>query len=121
MSKRSDELTAKIARSLNDLTAALASGEPIAEKFTCRRVVLDLVPIPYSPQAVKDTRKILRVSQSVFAMFLGVKPSTVQKWEQGRQPVNVMASRFMDEIRRDPDHWRERLRQCMRVKEAGKC
>ena len=121
MTKRSREITGKIVRSLSELAGALATGEPIGDQFTCRRVVLDLDPIPYDPATVKGTRRLLRVSQAVFAMFLGVKVSTVQKWEQGKQPPSDMASRFMDEIQRNPEYWRDRLRESIRIKAGNKC
>jgi putative transcriptional regulator len=121
MTKRSKEITGKIVSSLSELADALANGEPIAEKFTCRRVVVDLEPIPYDAATVKATRQLLHVSQAVFAMFLGVKVSTVQGWEQGKQSPNEMASRFMDEIQRDPEYWRSRLRQSIKVKTAKRC
>jgi putative transcriptional regulator len=121
MSKRSKEIAIKIVQSLSELTVALENGAPIGEKFTCRRVMLDLVPIPYNPATVKATRRLLHVSQAVFAMFLGVKVSTVQGWEQGKQPPGDMASRFMDEIQRNPEYWRGRLRDSIRIKEAKSC
>jgi putative transcriptional regulator len=121
MKKRSNEITGKIVQSLSELASALATGESIGHKFTCRRITLDLEPIPYNPLTVKATRQLLRVSQAVFAMFLGVKISTVQGWEQGKQAPSDMACRFMDEIQRDPDHWRQRLRNLIKIKTAKSC
>ena len=121
MTKRSKEITTKIVQSLSELTDALANGSPIGEKFTCRRVMLDLVPIPYNPATVKATRRLLRVSQAVFALFLGVKVSTVQGWEQGKQPPGDMACRFMDEIQCNPEYWRDRLRDSIRIKTTRSC
>lgn len=118
MINRSKHITSKIVRGFNELADALAKGEKISEKFTCRKVVLDLRPVPYNPQAVKATRKLLRASQVVFAQFLGVKPSTVRSWEQGRQLPSDMACRFMDEIQHNPEYYRKRLRESVRVKEG---
>jgi DNA-binding transcriptional regulator YiaG len=116
MTKKPSQVAKKIARGFEALSAALAANDPIAEKFTCRKVTLDLQLIPYPPNMVAATRKLLRVSQPVFAQFLGVKPSTVKSWEQGRQTPPDIACRFMDEIQRNPEYWRERLRSSIIVK-----
>ena len=95
----------------------LRKDAPIREKYTCRRVVIDLRPTTYTPEQVKATRNLLGVSQAVFAQFLGVSKKTVAAWEQGRLP-NEMACRFMDEIQHNPEYWRERLRTSVRSKTA---
>jgi putative transcriptional regulator len=109
----------KIIEGLKEFTEALENNESIAEKFTCRKVTLNLFPVPYSPKAVKSTRKLLMVSQGIFAQFLGVSPKTVCAWEQGRTTVGDMACRFMDEIRRNPEYWRNRVRESIKIKEGG--
>lgn len=106
---------------LKGFTEALENKEVISEKFTCRKVVLTLEPTPYKPDLVKRTRNVLGASQAIFAQFLGVSTSTVQAWEQGENTPNVMACRFMDEIRVAPDYWRERLRNLVVPKESGAC
>ena len=111
-------LANKMMKGLRDSASALQKGEKITEKFTCRKVTLDLHPIPYNPKQVKATRRLLHCSQAVFAQFLGVKVSAVQSWEQGRQTPSDMACRFMDEIQRDAPYWRKRLRQAVRVKQS---
>lgn len=99
----------EIIRRLREFTKALRSGK--VERFTCRKIRLNLKPTEYSPKLVKQTRKILNVSQALFARFLGVSPKTVRAWEQGFSTPHDMACRFLDEIRRDPEHWRKRLLQ----------
>lgn len=106
----------RIKKRLEEFTEALESGETIQNKFTCRKVEFRLKPRPYDPEAVKKTRKLLRASQKVFAMFLGTSVKTIQAWEQGTGTANKMACRFMDEIRRNPDYWRGRLSDCLVVK-----
>ena len=44
----------RIIEGLREFTEALERNEPIAERFTCRTVVLDLLPMPYDPKAVKS-------------------------------------------------------------------
>lgn len=62
---------------------------------------------------VKRSRRLLRVSQALFAQFIGVSPSSVRSWEQGANRVPGMACRFMDEVNRHPAHWRRRLHESM--------
>jgi len=56
---------------------------------------------------------------AIIAKFIGVKVSAVQKWEQDRQEPNAMACRFMDEIQRNPEYWRGRLKESVRLKETS--
>jgi putative transcriptional regulator len=100
----------RIKERLEKFTDALESGESIEDKFTCRKVEFRLEPQPYDPSMIKQTRKLLRASQGIFAIFLGTSVKTIQAWEQGTSAPNKMACRFMDQIRRDPDYWRETLR-----------
>lgn len=115
MSKRAKIIADQITKGLDDLAKSLARGDKVSEVFTCRKVILDLRPVPYPPEMVKSTRRLLRVSQGLFAQFLGVDVSAVQKWEQGIQSPCDMACRFMDEIQRDPDYWRKRLGESIQV------
>lgn len=55
--------------------------------LTVRKVKLDLKPRAFNATEVKAIRNKLRVSQRVFADFLGVSVSTVQDWEQGASVV----------------------------------
>lgn len=109
----------RILKGLREFTEALENNDEITEKLTRRTVVLNLKPTRHTAKTVKSTRKLLEASQSVFAQFLGVKVSTLQKWEQGRQQPEAIAGRFLDEIRRNPEYWRGRLRESLSVKVAG--
>ena len=104
-------VASRIGSRLKELTEALQSGAKISDHFTCRKVVLDLRPTPYDPKRVKETRRLLRASQAVFAQFLGVSIQTVRAWEQGENTPRDVACRFMDEIRHNPAYWLERLTQ----------
>ena len=39
----------------------------------------------FAPQDIRETRRKLGVSQSQFALLIGVSVSTLQNWEQGRR------------------------------------
>src|SRR5258708_15170637 len=94
----------RIVGALASFVEALENGEKTSEKFTCRKMVLDLRPVRHDPASVKAIRNQLNVSQAVFAQLLGLKPSTVQSWEQGRQTPGEMACRFLHEISDDPEY-----------------
>ncbi len=116
--KKMNAVERDLIEGLEGFVTALKSGDTIAGKFTCRRVVLDLEPRAYTPARVKGTRKLLRASQALFAQFLGVSAKTVRAWEGGKAPSEI-ARRFMDEIDRNPDYWRARLRAAARLKESN--
>ena len=75
--------------------------------------MLDLEPPAYGPEQVKQTRELLNASQALFAKFLGISASTVRAWEHGTNVPSAMACRFLDEIRRNPQHWIQRLKSAM--------
>lgn len=102
-----------IVRRLQALNETLRDGKSVTERFTCRRVILKLDPQEYDPQMVKKARRILGLSQALFAQFLGYSASTVRAWEQGANSVPLPACRVMDEIRLCPDYWKKRLRDSM--------
>jgi putative transcriptional regulator len=114
--KKPIEVEKEIIKRLEEFTDVLKSGQAISDKFTCRKVELELKPQPYSPALVKQTRKLLNASQAVFALFLGVSVKTVRAWEQGNNSPSDIACRFMDEIRANPQYMLERLRGVLKVK-----
>ena len=96
--------------------AALKSERPFLDQFTSRTVVLDLAHTRYDAKTARQTRNLLGASQAVFASFLGVCVATVRCWEQGLNRPSTIASRFLDEIRHNPDYWRGRLRDLAKRK-----
>lgn len=111
----------KVLSRLKAFSGDLESKEAISKKYNCRKVKLDLKPANYSPELVKATRQILEASQSIFAKFLGVSVGTVQSWERGENSPQPMACRFMDEIRHDPNRWKERLKELVIPKVTTPC
>ena len=92
----SKSLGEKIRKRLGAFAAALENRESISERFTCRTIKLQLEPQSYGPQQVKGTRKLLGVSQAIFAQFLGVSVKSVSAWEQARRiPVTWHAALWM--------------------------
>src|SRR5262245_46264702 len=109
-------VSAQIIEGLTEFTHALETGQPLAERFNARRVVLKLKPRAHDPKMVKKARAILGVSQSLFALFLGVSVKTVQAWEQGFLSPNKMACRFMDMIQHEPERYRTLLKEMAAAK-----
>ena len=52
---------------------------------------------------IKETRKKLGVSQSVFAVILGVSKKTVESWETGRYTPCGSSRRLITMLRQDPE------------------
>ncbi|MEM6852828.1 MAG: helix-turn-helix domain-containing protein [Planctomycetota bacterium] len=105
----SRSLGQKVIDRLGDLDAALDKSEQLKQRFTLRKVKLDLEPQAYDAKRVKEVREKLGVSQAILAQLLGASVNTVQSWESGKKTPGGMASRFLDEMERDPEHWLERL------------
>ncbi len=49
----------------------------------------------YDAEHVKAVRKNTGLSQSLFALALGVTPMTVRNWEHGRVEPRVVATRVL--------------------------
>lgn len=96
-------------RRLKRFTESMQDIDYLAQRFSCRTVRLNIRPQAFDPALIKQTRSMLGASQGVFAQFLGVSRKAVQDWEQGATPPHGSACRLMDEIRRDPKYWLNRL------------
>jgi len=67
------------------------------------RVVVREVQIPaYKAEDVVRTRKALNLTQSAFALALGVSPRTVEAWEAGRNEPSGAARHLLYLL--DGDH-----------------
>ena len=99
-----------IAAGLEDFAKELQDDKAGAtKKFTRHKMTLNITPTTYDPEMVRNTRRLLRASQAVFAQFLGVSIQAVRAWEQGVNRPSDSAARLMDEIRHDPSYWRQRM------------
>ena len=56
----------------------------------------------YNPMDVKRIRSGLHVSQSQFAMMIGVSKSTLQNWEQGRREPDGPAKALLRVVEKQP-------------------
>jgi putative transcriptional regulator len=55
-----------------------------------------------SPTEIKAVRENLRMSQSVFALVIGVTKKTVESWEAGRYKPDGAARRLITIMQKDP-------------------
>ncbi len=106
----------RIIKGLQGFADTLKSGKSVTDRYTCKKVVVDLEPTTYGAREVLATRKLLGASQSVFAKFIGVSVKTVRAWEQGTNVPRDVACRFMDEIQMNPAHYQKRLNDSVKVK-----
>ena len=88
--------------------------EGVKKKFTFHQLKKPAFPKPALGKAdVVAIRTALGASQRVFAGLLGVSVATVRAWEQGVNAPSGMATRFLTEIRTNPDYWKARLKQAI--------
>ena len=111
MDAKKKTVAEELIEGFTDLAETLEAGADLGTRFNCYQIQLDLRPKTYTPELVKQTRELLRASQSVFATFLGVSSKTVQQWEHGNNAPQPVACRFMDEIRKNPEYYLNRLRE----------
>ena len=64
----------------------------------------------YAPLDVKRIRSNLHVSQSQFALLIGVSKSTLQNWEQGRREPEGPAKALLRIVEKRPQAVLEALR-----------
>src|SRR5687768_16137144 len=97
-----------VLNALAEFTDAIQKGE-VRQRLKCQEASLDLEPTAYGARLVKQVRTTLHLTQPLIARFLGVSTNTVRAWERGHRQPGPTASRFMDEIRRDPKYWARRF------------
>jgi DNA-binding transcriptional regulator YiaG len=112
--KRPARMTPKgreIVASLAEAVEVERAGIPIESRFTVRTVELPEEPGAYDAASVRATRDRIAVSQPIFAHLLGVSAMLVRAWEQDQRKPALWARRLLDEVNRDPRHWRAMVRK----------
>lgn len=112
----------ELAERLRRFTEQLGAIDKAAQLpgiLTVRTVKRNLQPRAFAADEVKQVRNALRVSQAVFANFLGISVATLRDWEQGvNKPTGPMC-RLLEEILRDVPAWVNRIRELSNP--AAKC
>lgn len=109
----------ELVKRLRRFTAAIETTEHLPDRFTCRTIRLNLQPKGYGGADVKKVRRILGVSQTLFAQFAGVSAAAVRDWEQDIKPPNGAVCRLMDEILHNPAYFQSRIRELASPVAAG--
>jgi putative transcriptional regulator len=86
------------------MSGVAAMREHRGGRITLREHRIEPLHLPrVSGETVRDTRRRLGMSRSVFAYGLGVNVRTVERWEQGRSQPNEQAAVLILLVRRYPD------------------
>ncbi len=80
---------------------AHAKGEKV---LTRREVRIADAPKPMTAQQIAALRRrVLKVSQALFAYILNTSEQTVHSWEQGRSHPSGCALRFLSVLKKRPE------------------
>lgn len=55
----------------------------------------------FTPQEIARIRKSVKVSQSLFAVYLNTTASTVRQWEQGDKKPSGIAARMLQLVQKN--------------------
>ena len=92
-------LTTKLEVILADVNKAI--DIPRKEALEREFDALCLPSIPkYTPIEIKEIRLDNKASQTVFAAYLNISASTVQKWEQGQKKPNGVALKLLNLVQK---------------------
>ena len=82
-------MTDKLLKAMHETAKGLHEAGTL-DAMTMREFdALCLPPVKsYTPAQIRRLRTRYKASQAVFAAFLNLSPSTVQKWEQGQKKPN---------------------------------
>lgn len=110
MTRKKRNVAREIIADLKQMHATLRAGIPLREKYTVRTVREVPDPGRYDAREIQATRKLLGVSQPIFAQMLGVSAALVRSWESGQRKPAPIARRLLDQIRANPSGWREMIK-----------
>ena len=98
-------------QSLADLQSIVDGGESFSGngRFTVRTIEV-AQPSLYSAKSIRSTRKMLNVSQAIFADLLGVSAALVRAWELGTRTPAPIARRLLDQMRAEPRKFADLVR-----------
>ena len=95
-----DSIKAAIGETVQDL---IDSG--ITSSFTQKELNTLGVTVPeidITTCQIKEIRKKMNLSQTVFAQLLNVSPSSIRQWEQGKRQPTGATKVLLDLLRRSP-------------------
>lgn len=101
--------TKEVRSKKRDLFAELSEGmTALAEarqgKRTLRTHAAEFKPAPdVTPRELVRVRQKLKLSRTLFAVYLRTNPRTLENWEQGRAKPNAQAALLINLVKRYPD------------------
>ena len=104
----------ELVRRMKEFTEQLATVDGLDELssvVTVRVPKRNLTPPTFTGTEVQAIRKALKVSQPIFAEFLGVSTAAVRDWEQDINQASGLLCRILVEMQRNPKHWFAQFRQ----------
>jgi DNA-binding transcriptional regulator YiaG len=110
-----------MAKRENELVAAVREGVGAFRRgwrLNVCRVKIESAPRYKARQIARIRREKLSVSQSVFARYMGVSPSTIRAWEQEQRTPSPLACRLIQVAEKRPEVLRE-LAGCNKWRCAG--
>ena len=72
--------------------------ESLKELIVTAAVALSFVPYKLNDEEIRFCRKAIGKSGKDLALLLGVKPETVSRWENGKQPINDATEKIFRQI-----------------------
>lgn len=96
--KRPSHMQKAIQETAKDLHKAGLLSDERYERITMRTAGTNLPPKdppPLSPETIRRIREKEGVSQAVFALYVGVSPGVVSRWECGRGTPDRVASKLL--------------------------
>jgi len=86
------------------MSGVAAMREHREGRLTLREHHVEPLHLPrVNGETVRETRRRLGMSRSVFAYRLGINLRTIERWEQGRSLPNEQAAALILLVRRFPD------------------
>jgi len=67
-----------------------------------KKMGIEVKPVSLSSKEIRDIRKTLKVSQSVFAKLLNVSLSSVRQWEQGLRTPSGSTMILLELLQKEP-------------------
>ncbi|GHU34703.1 hypothetical protein FACS1894105_01950 [Clostridia bacterium] len=93
---------------MSDVSEGIARGLLEAAEWSkgnlkCRTMKISVAPVPvYTAEEIKRIRSDLKMTQYLFAGFMGVSPKTVEAWESGHNVPTGPARRILSMVQSDP-------------------
>lgn len=95
------EHQSSILKAMHETASGFHKVGVMSEKTMREFDALCLPAVPkYTPVEIKEIRMHSNASQAVFAAYLNISPSTVQKWEQGQKKPNGVALKLLNLVQK---------------------